>query len=96
MPALMYGELLVARLVELLAGKKHMAFATRVLLGVVSVVFLFFVPVRVLGCGSQALCPPPLHRSPRHSPPSHPLQWTYSLPLTNAGHDRRRWLPRWN
>lgn len=22
--------------------------------------------------------------------------WVYGLPLTNDGHDRRRWLPRWN
>lgn len=22
--------------------------------------------------------------------------WVYALPLTNEGHERRRWLPRWN
>jgi len=22
--------------------------------------------------------------------------WIYAFPLTNEGHDRRRWLPRWN
>ena len=22
--------------------------------------------------------------------------WIYGFPLTNDGHERRRWLPRWN
>jgi dolichyl-phosphate-mannose--protein O-mannosyl transferase len=65
MPALIYGELLLARVIEHIAGK-HTPVAARVVLLVVGLVWLHYTP------------------------------WIYGFPLTNDGHARRRWNPRWD
>jgi dolichyl-phosphate-mannose--protein O-mannosyl transferase len=65
MPALIYGELLLARVIEHIAGK-HTPIAARVVLLVVGLVWLHYTP------------------------------WIYGFPLTNDGHARRRWNPRWD
>ena len=65
MPALIYGELLLARVIEHIAGK-HTPIASRVVLLVVGLVWLHYTP------------------------------WIYGFPLTNDGHARRRWNPRWD
>lgn len=65
-PALVYGEIATALLLDALAGKKWMPTVFRVVVGAAVVCFLFYAP------------------------------WIYLFPLTNDGHARRRWLPRWN
>jgi dolichyl-phosphate-mannose--protein O-mannosyl transferase len=66
MPALVYGELIVARTLDLLAGPRFSGFATKLALAVVGLVWFHYTP------------------------------WIYGFPLTNDGHQRRRWIDRWN
>jgi dolichyl-phosphate-mannose--protein O-mannosyl transferase len=66
MPALAYGELIVARVIEHLVGPKHLATATKLYLLGIGLVWAYFTP------------------------------WIYSPALTNDGHERRRFINRWN
>lgn len=66
MPALVYGELIVARVIEQLAGPKHLATAVKLYLAGIGLVWAYFLP------------------------------WIYSAALTNDGHERRRFINRWN
>ena len=64
-PGLLYGELMLAMMVDKMSGPQRDR-AVRLIALAVVVCFLFFAP------------------------------WVYALPLTSEGHDRRRWLRRWN
>jgi dolichyl-phosphate-mannose--protein O-mannosyl transferase len=66
MPALVYGELIVARSIQVLAGPRYTPMAAKLYLGAVGLVWLHYTP------------------------------WIYGMGLTNDGHQRRRWIERWN
>jgi dolichyl-phosphate-mannose--protein O-mannosyl transferase len=66
MPALVYGELIVARSIQVLAGPRYTALATKLALAAIGLVWFHYTP------------------------------WIYGFPLTNDGHQRRRWIERWN
>jgi dolichyl-phosphate-mannose--protein O-mannosyl transferase len=66
MPALVYGELIVARSIQVLAGPRYTPMAAKLYLGAVGLVWLHYTP------------------------------WIYGMGLTNDGHQRRRWIDRWN
>ena len=66
MPALVYGELIVARTLDLIAGPRWTGLATKLFLAAVGLVWFHYTP------------------------------WIYGFPLTNDGHQRRRWIERWN
>ena len=64
MPALVYGELIVARSLDLLAGPRYNGLVTKLFLAVIGLVWFHYTP------------------------------WIYGFPLTNDGHQRRRWIER--
>jgi dolichyl-phosphate-mannose-protein mannosyltransferase len=66
MPALVYGELILALVIQQLAGPKFFPLATKLFVLVIGLVWAYYTP------------------------------WIYGFPLTNDGHERRRWNPRWN
>ena len=65
-PALVYGEMLTALLLEHLLPRATFRYAYKFVLLAVCAAYLYYAP------------------------------WVYALPLTNDGHARRRWLPRWD
>jgi len=66
MPALVYGELIVARSIETLAGPRYVGIATKLFIALIGLVWFYYTP------------------------------WIYGMGLTNDGHQRRRWIDRWN
>ena len=96
MPALVYGELMVARTIDLLAGPRWRVFATKVYLAIIGLVWFHYTPWIVRCARARAR---PFPASPpclRISRTQRTLTPQYGFPLTNDGHERRRWEPRWN
>ena len=72
MPALVYGELMVAQTIDLLAGPRHLKAATKVYLAIIGLVWFYYTPWIVRGCGDPLtlLCAPPLSPHTLHCFPS--------------------------